>query len=54
MNQMENQNSTRLEILVERFNKEQTLEATDAFMELVIAVCDDPETDKTLKELVNL
>ena len=54
MNQMENQNSIRLEILVERFNKEQAQETTDAFMELVIAICDDPETDKTLKELVNL
>ena len=54
MNQIENQNSTRLEILAERFNKEQTQEATDSFMELVIAICDDPETDKTLKVLVNL
>lgn len=53
MNQMENQNSTSLEILVERFNKEQTQEATHVFMELVIAICDDPETDETLKELVN-
>ena len=39
MNQI-NQNSTRLEILAERFNKEQTQEATDSFMELVIAICD--------------
>lgn len=45
--------SAKNEPLVDRVKKEQTQEVTDAFMELVIAICDDPETDEALKELDN-
>lgn len=45
-------NSFKLEELVELINAEQTEEATAAFMKLVGAICDEPVTDKILKELV--
>lgn len=45
-------NSFKLEELVELINAEQTEEATATFMKLVGAICDEPVTDKILKELV--
>lgn len=53
MNPTEKRKSIRLESIVERFNREQTEGATDAFMKLVDAICDVDETDRALKELVN-
>ncbi len=50
---MDEGNSFKLEELVELINAEQTEVATDAFMKLVDAICDEPETDKALKALVN-
>lgn len=47
------ENSIELEALVETINAEQTDEATDAFLRLVGMICDEPETDRILKELVN-
>lgn len=49
----EDRKSLKLESLVESIRKQQTNEATAAFTELVVALCDEPETDKTLKQLVN-
>lgn len=47
------ENSLILEALIETINAEQTDEVTDAFMKLVGMICDEPETDRTLKELDN-
>lgn len=41
------------EALVETINAEQSEDATEAFMKLVGMICDEPETDRILKELVN-
>ena len=53
MSTMEDGKSIKFDSLVETISMEQTNEATAAFMELVTALCDEPETDKALKELVN-
>lgn len=45
--------SAKNEPLVDRVKKEQSKEATDAFMQLVIGICDEVEVDETLKKLVN-
>lgn len=53
MKPTDEENSLVLEALVETINAEQTDEATDSFMKLVGMICDEPETDRILKELVN-
>lgn len=53
LSMMEDGKPIKLESLVERIREEQTNEVTDVFMELVVALCNEPETDRTLKELVN-
>lgn len=54
MKPTDEENSFELEALVETINAEQSEDASEAFMKLVGMICDEPETDRILKELVNL
>lgn len=53
MKPTDEENSFEFVALIETINAEQTEEATDAFLKLVGMICDEPETDRILKELVN-